>query len=297
MKTSCWLRGASWLAEFAAFVCAAMIFIGSVAAIWIGMTAVCVVASLILSRRASQYRRAEMGVEMMASVKDFLEKDSARKYAQRQAELKRQINGAVATAGQLLDTLPNHLNGATRGLVQAEVDWRERVFNPFWTSIEGCACSLAEFKQAIEGIAAAARQYRAAAAEYAGPVPPFPVTAISVESMNSYSTAYDIMVKFTRRALGDRDFASIFELWRGNAIMERGFANLQSAVQQMSMDISNQISSLHSSLDGISLSILGAVKHQTAVSQRQHAETLAAVQRHEALIASRLSAIQRSLVY
>jgi hypothetical protein len=129
------------------------------------------------------------------------------------------------------------------------------------------------------------------------------VTTISVESMSSYSTTYDIMAKFTRRAQGDRDFANIFELWRGNAIMERGFANLQSAIQRMSMDISSQISSLHFSLDEMSRSIdhqtsqvAGAVAHQTTMSGLHHADmqrALEASQRHEQTIANRLWNIER----
>ncbi|MCV7110933.1 hypothetical protein [Mycolicibacterium setense] len=273
---------------------------------WTFVAALFLVAVLVLGVMRAQSQKTEANQAAAVRAGEQAARDratAAANYARRQTELKNQIDNANSTAANLLDSLPDHLYRATMHLHQVEIDWNEHVYNPFWTSIEACACCLAEFKHAIEGIIRCAQQYRNAASEYDDVVPPFAVTSISVEAMNSYKGINETMAKFTRRAQADRDFANIFELWRGNAIMESGFANLRSAVQLMSQQISAEISSLHSTLDGVSKAInaqsrevSGAIAHQANINSLHHADVQRSLQeslRHEKKIANSLWNIER----
>lgn len=220
--------------------------------------------------------------------------------------LQRQLENSAVEANRLalyyLDSLPGHLSSAAESLAQAETDWDEHVYNPFWTSIEYCAVHLSNFSSAVQSINSASERYRNAALSYDGQLAPFSVTMISVDAMNAQRTIYERMKKMTRRAQGDVNFASIFEMWRGNKIAEKGFASLQSAITQMSSDISDQISSLRSSVEHVAKSVesqtdrvTSAVEHQTSVASMNHSElnrTLNESRRHEKIIADRLWRIE-----
>ncbi|MFJ6099299.1 hypothetical protein [Williamsia muralis] len=224
-------------------------------------------------------------------------------YKNRQHQLEISASEANRSAARQLDLLPTLLDAAAKNLNRAERDWNERVYNPFWTSVEGCAVNLLDFKTAVAAINSSASEYRKAVAMYDGQLPPFAVTSISVDAMNSYDSIYEQMNKLTRKALGDIDFANIFELWRGNAITEKGFANLRSAIQQMSSDISSQISSLSSSLDQLAVSVdaqadrmSSAISHQTVMNglhQAEYSRSLQESRRHEKVVADRLWNIER----
>jgi hypothetical protein len=264
------------------------------------------IASLVLRICSSSALKSEKKTAEEARKREQAANEKKRaeeNYAQRQATLKNSINAANTRAARALDRLPGRLEAAQDHLQQAEVDWRERVFNPFWTSIESCAVELAKFRKDIEDIGSCAAEYDAAVKEYDSVPPAFSVTTISVTAMASYNSLNDAMAKFTRRAQGDRDFANIFELWRGNAIMENGFANLRSAIQQMSSNISSQISSLGSRIDSINDSlerqsdrVSHAIEHQTSMSsyhQTELTQSLKESRRHEKIIADRLYNIER----
>jgi hypothetical protein len=212
-------------------------------------------ASLVLNVVGNQLAKSEKREEEeeRRRIAASNERDRlAAKDADDQRNFFKSVNEANAGATALLDRLPGHLEEAIQSLAQAERDWNERIYNPFWTSIEDSVLALAQFRDDVEGIDKMAGFYQRGASMYNGPVPPFSVTSISVEAMNSYRDIYDSIAKYTRRALGDIEFATIYEGWRGNRIMAAGFADMRTAINQMSDRISSEISSLDSSLRSIS---------------------------------------------
>ncbi|OUS97353.1 hypothetical protein CA951_03125 [Rhodococcus sp. NCIMB 12038] len=268
---------------------------------WMKAAAILAVLALIFYVMESVSKKVEDAADAEQRQRDEKERQerAAREQdASRQQQLKNSIENANATALRMLNSLPDDLANAVAALERADVDWKERVYNPFWNSVEECACHLDAYKKAVQEIDSCADRYKDAARDYNGQVPPFAVSSISLESLQSYAAISDAMAKYTRRAQGDRDFAQIFEMWRGNAIMERGFANLQTAVRQVGAQISSQISALSSSIDGIagsidnqSHSMIASINRQSAMQSEHHSNlerSLNASQQHEKQIAKRL---------
>lgn len=247
---------------------------------WMKAAAVLVVLALIFYMMKSVSKKIEDAADVEQRQRDEKERQeraAREQHASSQQQLKSSIENANATALRMLNSLPDELADAVAALERADVDFKERVYSPFWNSVEECACHLDAYKNAVQEIDSCAYRYKDAAKDYNGQVPPFAVSAISLESLQSYAAISDAMAKYTRRAQGDRDFAQIFEMWRGNAIMERGFANLQTAVRQVGAQISSQISALSSSIDGISGSIdnqsrsmIASINHQSAMQSAHH---------------------------
>ncbi|WP_157180035.1 hypothetical protein [Rhodococcus sp. P14] len=251
-------------------------------------------AGIVFSVIASGARKSEAKAEREEAERRQAEqakRASEEAYRQEQDRLITRVTRANQSATEALGRLPMHLEEAKAFLHQSEVDWRERVYNPFWTSLEGCALKLKAFQDDIVYIHSMADQYSEAAARYDGVVPPFSVTDVSVSAMQSYKTIYDAVAKATRRAMGDIEFANIYESWHGNRIMAAGFSDLRSALSEMSVSISSQISSLHSSLGNISAgigSLTGAVNSQSSILNG-HA-SISASQNAELIRASKVSA-------
>ncbi|MGV6993836.1 hypothetical protein ACUY3U_20760 [Gordonia amicalis] len=316
MKTSKLFSLLAGAAFFAGCACFGMMFISAFAYlftdVWLVMTGanwffwsvglgVVALVCLLISSGVEKVEKREAEAARQREAERMARERAKENHAAAQKQLFQTVTQSNASATASLERLPSHLEQATQFLNQADTDWNERVFNPFWTSIEGCAMALAAFSDDVEAISAMARQYEAAAAAYEGTVPPFSVSAVSVGAMESYKRIYDGMSDHTRRALGDIEFATIYETWHGNRIMIAGFKDLRSAVTQMSVSISGQISSLKSSIGSMSQnigSLAGAVNMQTgainahaSASAVQSAALTRATQdsaRHEKEIANRL---------
>jgi hypothetical protein len=260
------------------------------------------IAATVISSGLAKSEAAEARLRQEQIQAEQAAAEASQLHQQNQSSLRRTLADANSSALASLDCLPGHLETANEHLRQAEIDWKERVFNPFWTSIEGCACSLANFKSEVSNIEVQSQRFANAARQFEGRAEPFAVSAISVAAMQSFKATSDHMAQFTRRAQGDIDFANIFEMWRGNAIMESGFASLRSAISSMGRDIAGQIASLGSSIGSLSQSIdsntrqvSDAISHQTALATLQHNESQATRKQslnHEKIVADRLRNIE-----
>ncbi|MCA1004528.1 hypothetical protein LCL87_02245 [Rhodococcus hoagii] len=316
MENSTVLARFAGLAYFGAAASFVMMFVSAVGylftdkwlvmtgANWFFLSVFMLAGGIAFSIAASQFRKSEARAASEAAEREREEdrqRRAAEDYAKSQEDLLATVTRSNQSASQALDRLPVHLEEAANLLGQAEVDWEERVYNPFWASVEGCAVKLTDFEKDVELIHSLARQYQSAASAYDRPVPPFVVSSVSVDAMDAYKKIYDTLAKNTRRALGDIEFASIYENWHGNRIMAAGFSDLRTAVNQMSINISSRISSLNASLGSMSQeigSLAGAVNNQSAVlrghvsaAASQNAELVRVAKQsvsHEKDIANRL---------
>ena len=274
---------------------------------WFGYAVAVGIAGLVLRAGSSLAKGHENGLvkaqnERVAEARRLADERARR--ASDQQQLLQSAERANSAALAALERLPSHLENAAQFLKQADIDWDERIFNPFWTSIESCAMSLAAFDSDLENINRVAGDYATAESGYEGVLPPFSVTGVGVDAMDAYKKICDHMSKNTRRALGDIEFANIYENWHGNRIMAAGFKNLRSAINEMSSSIASQISSLSSRVGSMSQSmdsLSGAVNHQSNVlsvnastTAFHNAELLRAAKDsvyHEKQIANRLRRI------
>jgi len=147
------------------------------------------------------------------------------------------IESAVAT-------LPHHIRTADKLLREAEEEYNDRAFAPFWDRIERAAASLAEFSQSVDSIRAQTTNYHRA---LHGRIHNFP--ALRIDSVLPSPDA--TIREFNRLArLGQRnfEFASIWEQRRTRAILIKGFTTLGQAVNNLGETIDFTIEGLRKEL-------------------------------------------------
>ncbi|WP_037182148.1 hypothetical protein [Rhodococcoides fascians] len=260
------LSAISTFAFFASIACLGMMILSlgyylftdiwliATGAVWFMLSFVAGIVSFICGRLSSTANKMEHEELRKSRERESALMEQQRKIDNHLADQQFILESAERIRSRTLDSLdrlPGLLDQAGMCLSSADNDWAERVYNPFWNSIEGCAVKLTEFEKIIEDIKRGANEYEKLILSFDGNLSPFPISSESVEAMNSYKTIYGAMERKTRRALGDIEFAQIFEGWRGNKIMSAGFADLQSAVSEMSTSISREIFSLGSRVDSL----------------------------------------------
>lgn len=219
---------------------------------------------ILLTRKemaASRVRQEE--------AKQQRQREAAERERQRQQELarinnhknqQRQFYTSLVTLGSgsfaLFESMPNHLLTAEELLDQAEGDFEEGAFAPFWDSVERAAMKLGQFDDSVRTITTNAEQHTDVAKRYEGPPPPFPIVLDSVTGMAAANTTNDRMRTIVRQAQRNFQFATIFEQRKTNQLLVAGFTNLAQALDGMGRRIESsigglgeQISEMSSTLD------------------------------------------------
>jgi hypothetical protein len=184
----------------------------------------------ILDSRQKEYKRSE---EMR---KTMLEKMG-------------KLSNIVSDANKIIDEIPSSLVSAENYLDQAENDFKENAFSPFWSSIEKAALSLGRFdenvlklKENFNAHSELKRDYRTK--NYF----PFPV---SREVKPALLVSLDVnkrMNDLVRNAQKNFQFATIYEQRKTNQLLIAGFQTLANAIDGMGVRIESSIGALTNEL-------------------------------------------------
>ncbi len=195
---------------------------------------------------------------------------AAEEQRQREAERERQRQyfKSMVDLGSgsfaLFEAMPSHLMSTEELLDQAESDFKEGAFAPFWDSVERATMQLGRLDDSVRTITANAERHTDVAKRYEGTPPPFPIILDSVTGMAAASTTTDRMRAIVRKAQSNFQFATIFEQRKTNQLLVAGFTNLAQALDGMGRriessieDLGGRISEMSSTLD-VSLQNLGS---------------------------------------
>ncbi len=148
----------------------------------------------------------------------------------------------------LFEVLPKGLEVAEVCLNQAEVDFSDGAFAPFWDSIEKATKSLSYFVKGIQLINEKSSQYTKLIGEYEGVPPQFPLLKQSIEKLGVGTATAKRMDSIVRSAQCNYHFASIYEQRKTNQILIAGFTNLADALREMTWTINDSITDLAASV-------------------------------------------------
>lgn len=217
------------------------------------------------------------------------EAELQRERASREEALLRRRNEQRAIRKQMIvlgeeslshfESAPKHLRSAVQFLDQAESDFHEGVFAPFWDSIERAAHALGRFDESIQSMNSTSLRYTGLVARYDTIPPIFPLSSQSISRLSVSSASVERMTMVVRRAQKDFHFATIYEQRKTNQILVAGFTSLAHALDQLTSQITNSIGDLASSVDAIGVSLNDSIL--TNDSHLQRAE-VAAAERHGA---------------
>jgi hypothetical protein len=149
----------------------------------------------------------------------------------------------------LFESMPQHLRSAEKYLDQAEVDFGDGAFAPFWDSIEHAAKALGRFDEGVHHIKDNSSRYTELTRKYESTPPPFPLARQSVVKLRVGTATAERMKAIVRTAQRNFQFATIYEQRKTNKILVAGFTNLAQALEQMTWQITTSIDDLASSVD------------------------------------------------
>jgi hypothetical protein len=168
----------------------------------------------------------------------------------------------------LLEAMPGWVESAETHLDQAEVDFEERAFAPFWSSVERAVVSLGRFDESVQRIESNSSEYVHLVPHCKGPTPSFAVTAVSPNGMRLATATSHRLHGIVRRAQCDFQFAVIYEHRKTSQILVAGFKNLAQAVEEMTSQITTSIDRLTTSVENLTSTIDESLQRLTKETEK-----------------------------
>ena len=192
----------------------------------------------------------------------------------------------------LFEEMPRHLMTTEELLDQAELEFQERAFAPFWDSVERAATHLGQYDENVRMITDNAQQHCDVAQRYEGNVPPFPMNESSVNGVQAANPSNKRLRSVVRTAQRDFEFATIYEQRKTNQLLVAGFTNLAQALEGMEQRIASSIDNLSSqmtlmttSIDNLAVGVSDALASVNSSVQNFSEQSLErqdqALQRHD----------------
>lgn len=162
-------------------------------------------------------------------------------HAKRQTEVRQHAVRLIAAANELRQAVTYKAWSASAALDQAEAEFTERAFAPFWTAVETAANCLASVDEAVREMGGKRESYCADVRQLDSSPPPFDV---AISSLSNVVGIADRMHGIVRAAQKDFQFATIFEQRKTNQLLVHGFGSLGFALAEMSSRLENSLSAL-----------------------------------------------------
>lgn len=156
------------------------------------------------------------------------------------------LNELVSETHAAISDLPGLLSSAEQHLDNAEKEFFDGVFAPFWDEIEKAISKLAMYYRQVRII----RDFVAEFKEVETPIPPESSRALALPNLRipDARDCADRLTRIVRRAQKDHKFAQIYEQRRTNKILVEGFDTLGTAIYEIRDDISDAIADLSTRL-------------------------------------------------
>lgn len=182
--------------------------------------------------------------------------DARQKALQRHRERQLEIREELLTLGDqtmtLFESLPGTLNSANAHLDQAEVDFSEGAFAPFWDSIEKTVIQLGRFDNLMGRVKQNSARYSELRNHYEDVPPEFPIGHQLTEKLGVGNSIAQRMKSIVRSGQRNYQFASIYEQRKTNQILGTGFRSLAQALDRVSDEVAASINGLADSVAAMS---------------------------------------------
>lgn len=213
------------------------------------LTAIILTIALIFFFRKSEEKRKIREAEqrrLKAEEKARQEQARLQKMAeeQQQAEYLKEIDSLRERSVDAFEKMPEHISQAHAALDQADVDFEETAYSPFWRCIERSANEIGLFYDCIHVIGENRKRYREILGLYKAPPPEFPIHSQSVTAMHSVDTATKRMDDLVRKAQRDFHFSTIYEQIKTQEVLIAGFRTLSGALEHLSARVGQSINAL-----------------------------------------------------
>ncbi len=163
--------------------------------------------------------------------------------------------------------MPARLLTSEQCLDQAERDFDEGAFSPFWSSIEKATVQLGAFDDGVRTITTNFESFGELTKRYRATSPRFPIASESLRKMAAANATADRLNAIVRNAQRNFQFATIYEQRKTNQLLAAGFTTLAQALDGMGQQIAASIDDLGgriSEMSAILESSLSAIQATSA---------------------------------
>jgi hypothetical protein len=228
-------------------------------------------------------------VSLAEEQKKETERQRAEQERRRQAEERERLeqnniqSSLVHTAEaslNLFESMPARLLTSEQFLDQAERDFNEGAFSPFWSSIEKAMAQLGAFDDGVRVITTNFNSFGELTKRYKATSPRFPIAIDSVRNMAAANTTVERLNTIVRKAQRNFQFATIYEQRKTNQLLTAGFTTLAQALDGMGQRIASSIDDLGSQISEMSdtmESSLGAIGEQLQATNESLTESIDAL--------------------
>jgi hypothetical protein len=203
---------------------------------------------------------AEAGEEARRRAAKAAEGARLQRHREEQQRYRNQMIDLGEQSIVIFEAMPERLSSAEIWLDQAQDDFAEGAFAPFWDSIENATKWLAHFDEGVRHIKDNVSRYAEVIRKYENTPPQFTLAHQSVAKLGVGTATSERMKAIVRTAQRNFQFAMIYEQRKTTQILVAGFTNLAQALDRMTWQITASIDDLASSVDGMTSTLNESIR-------------------------------------
>lgn len=181
----------------------------------------------------------------------------------------RSFGRILSTARERFASLEEHLSSAHHWLNEAEVEFADGAFSPFWDAMENATNSLGACHEQIGEITVRATNYEKGRLLLTTSIPDFDVLDSGMPDPRPLASR---LSKLCRAAQKDFHFATIYEQRKTNQLLYSGFGTLAAGLARMNDSITEALDELSTSLGTRLDDLLTISTSQVEASSKHYTE-------------------------
>jgi len=211
---------------------------GPLILILLGLAAVVGILSL-----AVQYWQISIPIIILAAIIIYIvnQQKEERAHQASQVALRLSLVQCVKDSQQCSMSIAARITEVDKLLDQAQHDYGDGLFAPFWDSIESAANLLIQAECDVRKIKDHTLTFKSNIGQIEADPPSF---SIDIEKLPNLTVVAEKMRTIVRKAQSNFQFATIYEQRKTNRILGEGFSNLGEALREMGNRIDNSLTDL-----------------------------------------------------
>jgi len=223
-------------------VCGA-ILAGFVFWVWIDMKIIEVRSSAIRRSRTTDLEREKATKEKVRI--ENANQNEIRRANDEASSLTNALTNRYTISTKLASNLPQYLNNASGWLRQAQKEYNDNAFSPFWDAVENVAINLSVFNDEVKELSRNAIEYYRM---LEGKEHTFPAFPANMGTIPDPSSVVNELRRTVRMGQTNFQFANIWEHRRTREVLIAGFRTLGEAVNNLGGAIEYSVSNLQQSV-------------------------------------------------
>ena len=205
----------------------------------------------VVKRRAAVNELRKQEKERLRQEKERLRGEEEQRLKWEQHSIQTNLTNIVSASKKAAAELPELVRNAEQSLNNAEHEFKDGAFAPFWDAVEKAAFKLATFNNHVQLLDRNALDYKDNVSRFNGSPPPF---ELGLRILPDASHTVERMRTIVRQAQKNFHFATIYEQRRTNQLLVSGFSTLGQALSELE-------DRLESSLDNLASSVTEAISY------------------------------------